>query len=107
MLTSIQRVNRADSCQELLQESEVNPDNYFHRIVTGGKTWVYYHDPLSQQEAKIRKKPGEEKPPGLRRTGPAEGIIIVIFWDKYGILLTEYLPGGTTVSGPYYVSIIE
>ena len=31
----------------------------------------------------------------------------VIFCDKYGILVTEYLPGGTVVSGPYYVSIIE
>ena len=32
---------------------------------------------------------------------------MVIFWDKYGILLTEYLPGGTMISGPYYTSIIE
>ena len=33
--------------------------------------------------------------------------MIVIFWDKYGILLTDYLPGGTTISSPYYASIIE
>ena len=33
--------------------------------------------------------------------------MMVIFWDKYVISLTEYLPGGTTISGPYYASIIE
>ena len=33
--------------------------------------------------------------------------MIVIFWDKYGIMLTEYLPRGTTISGAYFVSIIE
>ena len=33
--------------------------------------------------------------------------MMVIFWDKYGILVTEYLPGGTTISGLYYASIIE
>ena len=38
LITSIQRANRVDCCQELLQESEVNSDNYFHRIVTGDET---------------------------------------------------------------------
>ena len=44
LLTSIQRANHVDCCQELLQESEVNSDNYFERIVTGDETWVYYYD---------------------------------------------------------------
>ena len=35
LLTPIQHANRVDCCQELLQESEVNPNNYFHRIVIG------------------------------------------------------------------------
>ena len=29
LLTPIQRANRVDCCQELLQESEVNPENFF------------------------------------------------------------------------------
>ena len=32
---------------------------------------------------------------------------MVISWDKYGILLSEYLPGGPTISGLYYASNIE
>ena len=75
--------------------------------MTGDEIWVYYYDPLSQQEIKIWKKPGEETPTRLRRTGPAEKIMMIIFCDKYGILLIEYLPGGTTISGSYYASIIE
>ena len=51
--TPIQRVHRVDGCQELLQESEINPDNYFDCIVTGDETSVYCYDSLSQQEAKI------------------------------------------------------
>ena len=31
----------------------------------------------------------------------------VILGDKCGILLGEYLPGGPTISGPYYALIIE
>ena len=32
---------------------------------------------------------------------------MIIFWDKDGVLLTEYLPRGITINGPYYASIIE
>ena len=33
--------------------------------------------------------------------------MMMIFWDKDGVLLTEYLPHGTTINGPCYASIIE
>ena len=55
----------------------------------------------------VNKKPGKEILARLRRTRPAEKIMMVIFWDKYVIPITEYLPRGTMISGPYYASIIE
>ena len=33
--------------------------------------------------------------------------MMMIFWDKDRVLLTEYLPRGTTINGPYDASIIE
>ena len=33
--------------------------------------------------------------------------MMIIFWNKYGSLLTEYLPRGATISDPYYASTIE
>ena len=33
--------------------------------------------------------------------------MMIIFWDKDDILLTEYLPRGTTISGPCCAPIIE
>ena len=33
--------------------------------------------------------------------------MMIIFWDKDGVLLTEYLSRGTTINGPYYASTIE
>ena len=54
LLASIQRVNRVDCCQELLQEREINSNNYFHRIVTHDEIWVvYYYNPLVQRKVKI------------------------------------------------------
>ena len=67
LVTPIQHANHVNCCQELLQESEVNPDNYFDRVVTGDGIWIYYYDPLSQQEAKVWKQPGEETASRLSR----------------------------------------
>ena len=94
-------------CQELLQQSEVNPTKLFNRIVTGNESWIHHYDPLSQLEAKIWKKPGEQAPTRLRQERSAGKIVMIIFWDSDGVLLTEYLPRGTTINGPYYASIIE
>ena len=33
--------------------------------------------------------------------------MMMIFWDKDSVLLTEYLPRGTTINGLCYASIIE
>ncbi len=53
------------------------------------------------------KRSGEETPTQLRQARSAGKIMMVIFWDKDGVLLTEYLQRGTTINGPYYASIIE
>ena len=53
LLTPIQRAHSVDCCQELLQQSEVNPIKFFDCIVTGDEFWVHHYDPLSQLEAKV------------------------------------------------------
>ena len=53
LFTSIQRINRVDCCQELLQQSEVNLAKFFDCIVTGDEFWIHHYDPLSQLEAKV------------------------------------------------------
>ena len=106
LLTPIQHANRVD-CQELLQQSEVNPAKFFDCIVTDDESWIHHYDPLSQLEAKIWKRLGEQTPTRLRQERSAGKIMMIIFWDKDGVLLTEYLPRGTTINGPCYASIIE
>ena len=107
LFTPIQRANRVDCCQELLQQREVNPVKFLDSIVTGDESWIHHYDPLSQLEAKVWKKLGEQTPTRLRQERSAGKIMMIISWDKDGILLTEYLPHGTTINGLCYASIIE
>ena len=47
LLTSLQRANRVDCCQELLQQNEGNPAKFFDGIVTSDESWTHHYDPLS------------------------------------------------------------
>ena len=62
LLTPLQRINRVECCQELLQESEADPSKFFGCIIIGDESWTYHYDPLTQQEARVWKKPGEQTP---------------------------------------------
>jgi histone-lysine N-methyltransferase SETMAR len=107
LLTPVQRINRVECCQELLQESEEDPAKFLGRIVTGDESWIYHYDPLSQSEAKVWKKPEERTPTRPRQQRSTEKVMMTVFWDEDGILLTDYLARGSTITGPYYASLIK
>ena len=107
LLTPIQRANRVDCYQELLHESKVHQDNFFDLIVTGDESWIRHYDPPSQLEAKIWKRSGEQTPTRLLQERSAGKVMMIIFWDKDGVLVTECLPRGTTINGSRYASFIE
>ena len=76
---SIQPVNRVDCCQELLQQTEVNPAKLFDCIVTGDDSWIHHDDPLSQLEAKLWKELREQTPTRLQQERSAGKIMMIIF----------------------------
>ena len=82
LLTPIQRSNRVDCCQELLQQSEVNPAKSFDCIVTCDESWIHRYDPLSQLESKVWKRLGELTSTRLCQEKSAGKIMMMIFWDK-------------------------
>ena len=107
LLTPLQRMNRVDYCRELLQQTEASPIQFLSRIVTSDESWIYNYDPLTQVEAKVRKKSDEPTPTRPRQQRSVGKVMTTIFWDKDGILPTDYLACESTIDGQYYASLIE
>ena len=107
LFTLVQRANQVNCCEELLENCNQDPSGFSGRIVTKGETWIHYYDSLSQQEAKIWKKPNEKTPTRPRVTPSAIKIIVTIFWHCQGVLLVDFLPRGTTIDDPYYASLLH
>ena len=104
LLIPIQSANRVDCCQELLQQSEVNPVQFFHCIVTGDESCIHHYDPLGQLEAKVWKRLRGQTPTRLRQERSAGKIMMMIFWGKRWCS-AHRVPA--TWNHPCYASVIE
>ena len=51
MLSPFQKDTRHQCCQENLKLLTEDTENFFQRLVTGDKTWVYHIDPESKMES--------------------------------------------------------
>ena len=105
--TPLQRANRVECCLKLLQECESNPTSCFSRIVVEDESWLHYYDPLNKLESKVWKKPEEQTLVQPREHRSVGKVMLAMFWDKDGVLLTDYLVGRQTIDRSYHALLIE
>lgn len=107
LLSAPQHHDRIQCSSENLVLYKQSPTKFLASIVTGDESWVHHFDPLSQQEAKEWTKKGESSGARPRQQQSAGKVLLSVFWDEKGVLLTDYLEKGHTVTGLYYVNLIE
>ena len=53
------------------------------------------------------KQPGSPPPKKFRTQPSASRVIATVFWDSKGIILIDYKPAGTSITGEYYANVIK
>ena len=101
------RQQRVESSQELLEVYNANPEDFHTRLVTGDETWLHHWDPDSKKESMQWKHPGSSPPKKFRTQPSASKVMATVFWDSKGIILIDYKPAGTSITGEYYASVIK
>lgn len=107
MLTPVQKHCRVQFSKENLELYETDPDNFLSRIVTGDETWVHHWDPETKQESMQWKHRGSPPPRKFRTQASAGKVMATVFWDSEGILLVDYMPHKTTITGETYAVLLE
>jgi len=107
MLTAEMKATRVDTCRELLDWHRSDPENFFSRVVTGDETWLHHWDPESKQESMQWKHMSSPPPKKFRTQASAGKIMATIFWDTDGVIMIDYLPPKTTITGQYYATVIR
>lgn len=107
MLTTAQMNDRVAASKEIQKMITANPENFFSRTVTGDETWIHHYDPETKQES-MQWLPVGSPPPKKFRTQPSSGkVMATVFWDCKGIIMIDYLPRNTTITGAYFANVIH
>lgn len=107
MLTKDQKRARVVTSEQCLAMFRRNPKDFVHRIITVDETWIHHYTPESSQEAKQWRKLGETPPKRPKTAKSAGKVLATVFWDATGILFIDYMEHGRTITGPYYVTLLD
>lgn len=106
-LNAHDRHQRVESSRELLDIYNADPDNFHARLVTGDETWIHHWDPETKQES-MQWKHKHSPAPKKFKTQPSAGkIMATVFWDSKGVILIDYKPPKTTITGAYYADLLK
>ena len=97
---------RVESSQELLEVYNANPEGFHTRLVTD-ETWLHHWDLDTKKKSMQWKHPGSPPPKKFRTQPSASKVMATVFWDSKGIILIDYKPAGTSITGEYYANVIR
>lgn len=103
-----------DQKQKRLEFSVMNLDRYHNEgeaflehIVTGDETWCYHHEPETKRGSMQWLPRGASPPKKFRSQRSILKVMASVFFDYKGMLLTDFLPRGTTINAARYVSTLK
>ena len=106
LLTFEQKLVRKNQSYDNLSLFNEDPDGFHARFVTVDETWVHHFTPESKMSS-MQWKHTDSPPPKKARVTPSAGkVMATVFWDSEGIILTDFLEKGRTITGQYYSSLL-
>jgi len=107
MLTAEIMHVRMQTSDHNLELYRADPDKFLRRYVTMDETWAQHFDPETKQQSMHWKHP--TSPPVVKfcKNVSVSKVMVSVFWGSEGVLFTDYLEKGKTVTGVYYAGLIR
>ncbi|KAJ4451550.1 hypothetical protein ANN_03016, partial [Periplaneta americana] len=77
------------------------------RIVTGDETWISHFTPETKQQSMHWRHSGSPVRTKFIQTLSVQKVMCMVFWDRKGILLIDFLPRGETVNADRYCETLR
>ena len=105
-LSDEQMATRASVCSSLLKCFRSKDDFLLH-LVTVDETWVHYYEPENKAQSRQWVGPRSLWPNKFKTQPSAGKVIVTVFWDAVGILMLDFLPKRSTITGVYYANLLD
>lgn len=107
LLTPFQKQERVECSRVNLEMCQEDESKFFKRLITQDETWVHHDDPETKAQS-MQWKHRDSPPPKKARVQPSAGkVMLTVFWDQDGVVMTDFLAKGTTITGAYYASLLR
>ena len=101
LLNDDQKECHMQVCQDIIKHLQTEPD-LLHRVITGDKTWIFEYDPETKCQSCQQKYPMLLRPKKARQSQSKVKVMLITFFDVRGIVHSEFLPQGQTISQQVY-----
>ena len=107
LLTLEHKRNRMTTSKHCLDMFKRNRKEFLRRFVTVDETWIHHYTPETKEQSKQWTESGESAPKKAKTVPSAGKIMATVFWDSRGIIFTDYLEKGRTITGQYYADLLD
>ena len=104
-LSDEQMATRASVCSTLLKRFWSKDD--LLRLVTVDETWVHYYKPENKAQSRQWVGPGSPRPKKFKTQPSAGKVMATVFWDAKGVIMLDFLPKISTITGVYYANLLD
>ena len=105
-LSDEQMATRASVCSALLKRFRSKGDFLLH-LATVDETWVHYYEPENKAQSRQWVGPGSPRPKKFKTQPSAGKVMATVFWDAKGVIMLDFLPKRSTITGVYYANLLD
>ncbi|KAM7298352.1 putative uncharacterized protein FLJ37770 isoform X1 [Ixodes scapularis] len=106
VLTSEMKEERLLKCQELHERFETDPE-FLDRVITGDETWIFEYDPESKRQSSEWHTTESPRPKKARMSKSRIKAMLIVFFDRKGVVHSEFVPQGQTVNKEFYCEVLK
>ena len=97
---------RASVCSALLKVLGQKGDFLLH-LVTVDETWVHYYKPENKDQSHQWVGLGSPRPKKFKTQPSAGKVMATVFWDAKGVIMLDFLPKRSTITGVYCANLLD
>lgn len=106
VLTEQQKENREAVAKDLLERIEEDPQ-FFDNVITGDESWFFEYDPETKRQSCEWHTPQSPRQKKARMSKSRMKAMLIVFFDNKGVVHSEFVPEGRTVTGAFYVEVLK
>ena len=97
---------RASVCSALLKRFW-SKDDFLWPLVTVDETWIHYYEPENEAQSRQWVGPGSPRPNKFKMQPSAGKVIATVFWDAKGVIMLDFLPKNSPITGVHYANLLD